>query len=373
MMKRSVERKILAGLTGTALVMETLFSFGGAAQASETQSVYTAPGEKPISSEAEENQAQVEKKEEPVRISINLAARSLALYRGSEKVALYPIGPGTATTPTPTGYYKVQEKIVNPTWTSPSTGESIASGPDNPLGYRWIGFQGNYGIHGTNHPDSVGHYVSNGCVRMHEEDVEKVFDKVEVGTPIEITYNRVVVEKIPDQTIVYYIYPDGYGRQNLDVADVASWLKGYGVADFESDEAIQQKIDASDGQPTYIAKVYPLIVNGQKLKEKAVVQDGITYLPSISLAKASKVSLGWNADSNTLVSTVGKAVGYNKKDTLYCNADDAETLFHLTGGLNKSGAYELKDDGQGNAPAETKTQKKEKTLQEIQTEATKKG
>ena len=176
---------------------------------------------------------------------------------------------------------------------------------------------------------------------MHEEDVEKIYDMVEVGTPVDITYNRIVVEKTPDDQIAYYIYPDGYGWQNVTAADVNKWLAGYGVADFVTDADVEQKIQASDGNPTYVAKVYPLYVNGQKLKGKAVVQDDITYLPAVDLAEAAKVSLGWKPDEKVLVSSYGQAVGYKKKDTLYCSADDAATLYHLDGGLN-AGKFELK-------------------------------
>lgn len=276
------------------------------------------------------------------RLVINLAARSIAAVRDNKKVALYPIGPGKVSTPTPTGYYKVIDKEVNPTWTDPGSATSIPSGPDNPLGYRWIGIGGNYGIHGTNHPDSVGHYVSNGCIRMHEEDVEKIYDMVEVGTPVDITYNRIVVEKTPDDQIAYYIYPDGYGWQNVTAADVNKWLAGYGVADFVTDADVEQKIQASDGNPTYVAKVYPLYVNDQKLTGKAVVQGDITYLPAVDLAEAAKVSLGWKPEEKVLVSSYGQAVGYKKKDTLYCNADDVATLYHLDGGLDSTGKFALK-------------------------------
>ena len=176
---------------------------------------------------------------------------------------------------------------------------------------------------------------------MHEEDGEKTHDMVEVGTPLEITYNRIVVEKTPDDQIAYYIYPDGYGWQNVTTADVNKWLAGYGVSDFVTDADVEQKIQASDGNPTYVAKVYPLYVNGQKLKGKAVVQDDITYLPAVDLAEAAKVSLGWKPEEKVLVSSYGQAVGYKKKDTLYCNADDVATLYHLDGGLN-AGKFELK-------------------------------
>ena len=146
------------------------------------------------------------------RIDINLAAHSLSLFRDGKKIRLYPIGVGKPSTPTPTGYYKILTKEVNPTWVDPSDPEfAIPSGESNPLGYRWMQIYGNYGIHGTNKPESIGQYVSNGYIRMNEADVEALYDLVEPGTPVDITYNRVVVEKIEDNQIVYYIYPDGYG------------------------------------------------------------------------------------------------------------------------------------------------------------------
>ncbi|SDP13590.1 Lipoprotein-anchoring transpeptidase ErfK/SrfK [Selenomonas ruminantium] len=296
------------------------------------------PAPAPAAENKQEKPAPVEteKQSQERKISINLAARSLALFEGNKKIRLYPIGPGKASTPTPVGYYKIESKDYNPTWTDPATGRSIPSGPDCPLGYRWMQIRGNYGIHGTNRPNSIGHYVSNGCIRLHEKDIEALFDLVKIGTPVEITYNRVVVEKLDDNTVVYYIYPDGYGWQNLNVEDVNKWLAGYGVANFVSNEDIEAKINASDGEPTYVAKVYPLYVNGEKMKNKAVEQDGVMYLPAIDLADAAHVNLGWDAAAQKLISTLGTAPGVDKKDVLYCKAADAKTLFKLGGTLDNN-------------------------------------
>lgn len=285
------------------------------------------------------------------KIVINLAARSLALFEKDKKIRLYPIGPGKESTPTPVGYYSIRSKDINPTWIDPSDPEfSIPSGEANPLGYRWMEFQGNYGIHGTNKPDSIGHYVSNGCIRMHEQDVEALFDLVEVGTPVEITYNRVVVEKDDTGTVVYYIYPDGYERQDITVAEVSNWLAGYGVENFEPDASIERKIKESDGQPTFVAKAYPLMVNGQRVKGKAIAKDDITYLPAADIAQALKISLGWKPTEEILVSSFGEAVGIEKKGTLYCNADDVAALFKVDGGINKQGVYALKSTSQAIIP-----------------------
>ena len=351
-----------------ASMLSAMLLIGSAATAMAQETDGTAPADTAATQAETAAPDQHEQK-----IVINLAARSLALVRDNAKYRLYPIGPGTAETPTPTGFYKILSKDVNPTWTSPSSGVSIPSGPDNPLGYRWMQFQGNYGIHGTNKPDSVGHYVSNGCVRMHESDVEELFDLVEVGTPVEITYNRVVVEKTPDSTIAYYIYPDGYSCQPLEVEDVEKWLDGFGVAGFVSDEDIEKKIEASDGEPTYIAKVYQLKVNGKLQKGKVVYQDYRYYLPAIDLADATGVQLGWAAEKQMLYSTYGKAVGYDKRDVLYCDSQGVAPLYHLKGEL-KDNVYELTSINEAAAsPAATTEPQSHKSLQDIYAEATRDG
>ena len=278
------------------------------------------------------------------KIYINLASRLMLLYDGDTKLAVYHLGVGKPSTPTPTGYYKINTKEINPSWIDPSDPEyEIPSGPDNPLGYRWMQIQGNYGIHGTNRPDSIGHYVSNGCIRMNERDVEALFDAVEVGTPVEIMYNRIVVEKSPEGDVVYYVYPDGYGIQEVTVADVTKWIEPYGVLAFESDEDIAKKIEAADGEPTFIGKPYNIEVNGELIQPtdargiryfaKAVLRDGITYLPVVPITKALRTKIAWNPKESTLESRFGKVVCYERKKQLYCNSDDAMVLFNIEGGL----------------------------------------
>ena len=274
------------------------------------------------------------------RIGINLASRILILYQGNTKVAMYPVGVGKTATPTPVGYYAVQNKEINPTWIDPGDPSvQIGSGPDNPLGYRWIGFNGTYGIHGTNQPASVGYYVSNGCIRMHEEDVEALYSQVSVGTPVNVYYDRIVIDSDADHTVSYYIYPDGYGWQHVTVQNVKDALHGYGVEDFADASRISAKIAASDGQPDYVAKAYDLIINGQKIAKRALKKDGVIYLPAVAVATALQMDLHWNSKQHTLTSPYGKAFGINKSDVIYVDATDAQALFHSTGTLTPNLQY----------------------------------
>lgn len=288
------------------------------------------------------------------RIVINSASRLMTLYDGDKKISVFPLGLGKTWTPTPVGYYSILTKEINPSWIDPSDPEyEVPSGPDNPLGYRWMQIRGNYGIHGTNRPDSIGHYVSNGCIRMLEKDVEYVYEQVEVGTPVDITYNRVVVEKVEDGNVAYYIYPDGYGWQSIDTNYVMSWLEPYGVSPFVTDNEIADKIQASDGQPTYVGKPYNIEVNGQRIEPieangrkflaKAVVRDSITYIPAVPVAMALKTKLEWRAAESTLKTEHGEVTGYEMRRQIYCNADDLNVLLSIDGGLQN--VSDNPDDG----------------------------
>ena len=269
------------------------------------------------------------------KICINTASCSLSVIVGETRTNLYPVALGRLSTPTPVGYYKVDEKVTNPIWVDPDDSKKvIESGSENPLGYRWMSFHGNYGIHGTNNESSIGNYVSNGCIRMRERDVEELYEMIPIGTPVEITYNRVVVEKAADDTIVYYIYPDSYNMQPITVEMVNDWLKGFGVNTFENDESIAEKIRLSDGQPTFIAKAYPILINGQRISGGIAVEyDDMVYLPVIAMAEAMDISLGYKASEGVVFSKFARVPGFIFKNIMYINADDAETLFNIEGGF----------------------------------------
>ena len=314
---------------------------GDAAGRNETGPAVTAKKDTKSQTAAKEGQ-QAKAVESEKKIGINLASRILTLYEGDTKVRMYHVGVGKTSTPTPTGYYAVQYKEVNPTWVDPDdTSIQIGSGPDNPIGYRWIGFYGNYGIHGTNHPESIGGYVSNGCVRMKEADVEDLYQYVSVGTPVTVYYDRLVIDVDPDHTVSYYIYPDGYGWQSLSIAQVKKALAGYGVEDFADFQEISDKINASDGNVTYIAKAYDLVVNGHKLAKRALGKNGQIYLPSVAVATALNLDLQWNSQQGILTSPYGIAPGYVKSDVVYMNAVDAYSLFHLKGELTPDYVYNM--------------------------------
>lgn len=105
-------------------------------------------------------------------ILITKSSRQLTLFNGNDPVRHYPVGIGKPATPTPLGNYAIALKLMN---------------PGGILGTRWLGLNyDSYGIHGTSKPWLIGQMVSNGCIRMHNSNVEELFTLVKVGTPVYI-------------------------------------------------------------------------------------------------------------------------------------------------------------------------------------------
>jgi lipoprotein-anchoring transpeptidase ErfK/SrfK len=130
-------------------------------------------------------------KKYPEVIVINRGSFTLQLYRNLKPEKSYRIAVGMAGLETPEGLYKIQDKQVNPYWHVPESswagslaGQVIPPGPSNPIKARWMGIYNGAGIHGTDSVGSIGTAASHGCVRMTIPDVEDLYDRVDVGTPV---------------------------------------------------------------------------------------------------------------------------------------------------------------------------------------------
>jgi lipoprotein-anchoring transpeptidase ErfK/SrfK len=120
----------------------------------------------------------------PFAAIVDLSDYELTLHCHGYYVYRFPVGLGKDGA-TPTGTFHVQDKVVNPPYNGPE-GAIAADDPANPIGERWISLGDGYGIHGTIEPDSIGRSESRGCVRMHNKDVEIVYDLITVGSEVVI-------------------------------------------------------------------------------------------------------------------------------------------------------------------------------------------
>ena len=108
-------------------------------------------------------------------IRIDTAQPVMRVYRDGRLIRTFAVALGKPATVTPIGSWRVVDK---------------QRGWGKGFGTRWLGLDvpwGIYGIHGTNRPALIGRYASNGCIRMHNPDVEQLYDWTPRGTPVVIT------------------------------------------------------------------------------------------------------------------------------------------------------------------------------------------
>jgi hypothetical protein len=122
-----------------------------------------------------------------VTIVVKISDRILELHNDGKLYKKYRIAVGKSSTPTPIGDWVVR-------WKSFRSGDI--------LGTRFLGLDvpwGGYGIHGTNRPWSIGHFISQGCIRLRNNDIEELFEWVPVGTPV-----RIEGRVLPMQRVLKY-------------------------------------------------------------------------------------------------------------------------------------------------------------------------
>jgi len=139
--------------------------------------------------------------EKPGSIVVDIDERMLYLVQPEGKAIRYGVGVGKQGFSWK-GLASVGRKGVWPNWSptktmvgiKPDLPRYMEAGLDNPLGARALylyqdGRDILFRIHGTNEPWSIGEQVSSGCVRMLNEDVADLYDRVPVGTTVYVKRN----------------------------------------------------------------------------------------------------------------------------------------------------------------------------------------
>lgn len=122
-------------------------------------------------------------------VVVSIPDRKLAVIADGEVIAQFAVAVGAAESPSPTGEFRIINRVAKPTYYHP--GSVIPAGKDNPVGTRWLGLsQKGYGIHGTNVPRSIGRAASHGCIRLKNRDMERLFRMLRIGDVVEIHGER---------------------------------------------------------------------------------------------------------------------------------------------------------------------------------------
>jgi lipoprotein-anchoring transpeptidase ErfK/SrfK len=132
----------------------------------------------------------------PGTIVVRTHERHLYLVVGDGRAIRYPVGVGKMGKQW-AGETQIAGKYVKPAWSPPHEVKRdkpflpnlIPGGSSrNPMGAAAMTLSGGeYAIHGTNRPGSIGGFVSYGCIRMYNADIVDLFDRVSVGTPVVVS------------------------------------------------------------------------------------------------------------------------------------------------------------------------------------------
>jgi len=129
----------------------------------------------------------------PGTIVVKTGERRLYYIIDERRALRFPVGVGRSGKAW-TGTARVEGKYLRPAWSppdeirreNPKLPDVIAGGAaNNPMGAAALTLRGGeYAIHGTNRPASIGGFVSYGCIRMYNRDIVELFSLVDVGTPV---------------------------------------------------------------------------------------------------------------------------------------------------------------------------------------------
>jgi lipoprotein-anchoring transpeptidase ErfK/SrfK len=141
-------------------------------------------------------------KEKPGTIVVNVPERRLYLVQTGGRALRYGVGVGRAEGVNFRGSAVIGRKEKWPHWTPTANmmaampryrhyAGGMAGGPDNPLGARALylyrdGHDTFFRLHGTSEPETIGHAVSSGCIRLFNQDIIDLYNRVHVGTRVEV-------------------------------------------------------------------------------------------------------------------------------------------------------------------------------------------
>lgn len=207
-------------------------------------------------------------------IVVNVAEMRLYYYPPEgNSVEVLPIGIGQAGRETPRNWVTaVERKQEAPTWTPTANtrreyarrGESlpafVPAGPDNPMGLYAIYIGRLYAIHGTNANFGIGLRVSQGCIRLRNDDIKYLFDNVPVGTRVQIIDQPVKFTEEPDGSRWVEVHePLSRNRAEYEsdrkvplpmTTGMQEFVKGTGVNVLRAEQALERR----SGMPVNISE-----------------------------------------------------------------------------------------------------------------------
>jgi len=202
----------------------------------------------------------------PRGLVINVPEMRLYDFTVKGEPEVFAIAIGDEVDPSLHGAFRIGGKREDPVWNVPKSireekpelPAAVPPGPDNPLGDRWMTI-GNtsYGIHGTNNNWSIGRTATHGCVRLYNDEMRRLYERVPTGTRLELVYQPVKLG-LDGDAIYAEAHPDVYGREPDRLAAPLAKLSALGLAEHVDLDALQQVIDDAKGVPVRIGTRPPV-------------------------------------------------------------------------------------------------------------------
>ena len=259
---------------------------------------------------------------EPTKLVINIPARTLTVYGKKGIIAIYSVAVGSPGTPTPTGQYYIREKTRDPIWypmpeevekvdedgntyTVMESPEPVPAGPDNPLGKYWMGLdRDELGIHSTNNPSSIGYSVSHGCIRMHPNDVPKLFSIAYTGLRVDIIYKTTELTTDKETGTLYVAaYPDVYYRGLESYEEIEAQVKKTGIP--YDPELLKKVLNEMTGDFVMVSTPYKVSIEGEINPINAIyprtAKNKAFYISQRDWNKFSGDKIEWNSEEGKVL------------------------------------------------------------------------
>src|ERR687897_2658378 len=117
------------------------------------------------------------------RILVDLSERRVTLFRSGKRVLSTRAAVGSNSTPTPTGTFHVDQRLHSGDPSGPFGPSAVGIAAYSEVLTGWVQ-GGPIAIHGTNRPDLIGQAISNGCVRIRNDILRRLFAATLTGTPV---------------------------------------------------------------------------------------------------------------------------------------------------------------------------------------------
>jgi L,D-transpeptidase ErfK/SrfK len=173
---------------------------------------------------------------------------------------IFAVAVGDAVDPTILGSFRVGRKRRDPAWYVPASIQQekpelppvVPPGPGNPLGSRWMTIgETTYGIHGTNNRWSIGREATHGCVRLYEDRMEELFDRVETGTPVRLVYQP-LKWGVDGDRLVLEVHPDRYDHLAHPLQAALATPRALGLLHAVDVDAVRRVVEEARGVPAAV-------------------------------------------------------------------------------------------------------------------------